>query len=321
MKVLLFLTLFVINSPLFGCSSQYKGTDNEFLRYVGRGNVGVAYDVCVHNGFAYVTNNQGVIIFDVSVPEDLRKVGKIDVGEASFGIDVEDEIIYITRGNNLFIADVTQPKNPEMLGVKDLSGDLSQVRVEGKVAYVANRQKGLQVVDVSNPTSIEIIGEFHNGGSGEAVEVLGSIVYLGDRGDGLEVIDVSNPATPRLVTTVPEAKGAWDIAINTKKEFIDIYVGCHGNGLCIVRQNHDGEYHVLSQFNDGGEAQGVWFENNTLFVADNFEFDILDVSEPKSPKISVKIGNVRGLHDLFVDGKYIYLADAQKGLVILEYKK
>ena len=315
--------IIVLSMQIIGCqylTNKYKSLDNEFLRYVGRGKVGVAYDVRVHNDFAYVANNQGVVIFDVSAPENLRKVGNIDIGGASFGIDVEEESIYITGGNNLFIADITQPQNPEMLGAIDLSGNLSQVKVEGQYAYVANRQKGLQVVDVSDPNNLEIVGDFQNGGTGEAVEVVGNIVYFGDSNDGLEIIDATNPATLRLLKTVPEAERAWDIAIDTTKEYIDIYIGCHGNGLCIVRQSRDGEFSVLSQFNDGGEAQGVWFENHTLFVADNFEFDILDVREPRRPKILEKIKNLNGLHDLFVDGTHVYLADGP-GLFILEYKE
>lgn len=78
---------------------------------------------------------------------------------------------------------------------------------------------------------------------------------------------------------------------------------------------------VLSHFNDGGEAQGVWFENKTLFVADNYEFEISNVMDPINPKKMVEVKRLNGLHDLFVDGRYIYLADAEKGLVILEYMK
>ena len=321
MRSLLVISVLVMNSLTFGCSLQYKSTDNEYLRYVGRGKVGVAYDVRVHNGFAYVTNNNGVVIFDVSQPENLREVGQIDIGTASFGIDLEKNSICIAGGNRLFIADITRPENPEKLGDIDLGGGLSQVRIEGQYAYVANRQKGFRIVDIINPKSPKIIGEFNNGGACEAVELADNTAYLADRSDGLEVIDISNPASPRLIATVPEAAGAWDISIDSTKDFLDLYVGCHGNGICIIRKTSESEYSILSRFNDGAEAQGVWYKNNTLFVADNFEFEILDVRDPESPKKIVEIERLNGLHDLYVEGKYIYLADAMKGLVVLEYMK
>jgi len=308
---------------MFGCiylTNPYKSIDNEFLRYVGHEKVGAAYDVRVQDGFAYVTNNDGVVIFDVSQPENVKEIGKIDIGTSSFGIDIEKNSIYIAAGKRLIIADITQPENPEILGDINLNGVLSQVRIEGKYAYVANRQEGLQIVDVSNPKSPERIGGFNNGGAGEAVELADNIVYLADNNDGLEVIDVSDPAAPRLVTTVPETTVGRDIFIDTTKEFPELYIGCHGNGIFIVRIGSEGKYYILGHFYDGGESLGVWFDNNNLFVADNFEFEILDVAEPKKPKKIIEIKDLSGLHDLFVEGKYIYLADGLRGLVILEHK-
>lgn len=321
-KIIIVITVIVLSSLMFGCiylTNPYKSIDNEFLRYVGQGKVGAAYDVHVQDGFAYVTNNDGVVIFDVSQPENLKKIGKIDIGTSSFGIDIEKNSIYIAGGNRLIIADITHPENPEILGDTNLNSVLSQVKLKGNLAYLASRDKGLQIVDVSNPKNPKKIGIFNNGGVGEAVEIADNVVYFADSKDGLEVIDVSDPAAPRLVATVPETAGAWDIFIDTSKEFPELYVGCHGNGIFIVRIGSDGKYHILGHFDDGGESLGVWFDNSSLFVADNFEFEILNVAEPQKPKIIVKITNLNGLHDLFIEGKYIFLADGSKGLIILEY--
>lgn len=323
MNLIRVITVIVLSSFMFGCryfTNQYKSIDNEFLRYAGQGKVGAAYDVRVQDGFAYVTNNDGVVIFDVSQPENLKKIGKIDIGTSSFGIDIEKNSIYIAGGNRLIIADITHPENPEILGDTNLNSVLSQVRIEGNFAYIASREKGLQIVDVSNPKNPEKIGIFNNGGAGEAVEIADNVVYYADSKDGLEVIDVSDPEAPRLVATVPETVGAWDIFIDTSKEFPELYIGCHGNGIFIVRIGSNGKYHILSHFDDGGESLGVWLDNNNLFVADNFEFEILNVTEPLKPKKTIEIKNLNGLHDLFIEGKYIYLADGSKGLIILEYK-
>ncbi|MDH5744261.1 MAG: hypothetical protein OEZ52_11995 [Candidatus Aminicenantes bacterium] len=323
MNLLRVITVSILSSLTFGCiylTNPYKSIDNEFLRYVGQGKVGAAYDVRVQDGFAYVTNNDGVVIFDVSQPENLKKIGKIDIGTSSFGIDIEKNSIYIAGGNRLIIADITHPENPEILGDTNLNSVLSKVRIKGNFAYIASREKGLQIVDVSNPKNPEKIGIFNNGGAGQAVEIADNVVYYADSKDGLEIIDVSDPAAPRLVTTVPETVGAFDIFIDTAKEFPELYIGCHGNGIFIVRIGSDGKYHILGHFDDGGESLGVWFDNNNLFVADNFEFEILNVSEPLKPKKIIEINNLNGLHDLFVEGKYIYLADGAKGLIILEYK-
>lgn len=47
---------------------------------------------------------------------------------------------------------------------------------------------------------------------------------------------------------------------------------------------------------------------------------MFEAKNPERLEKTIEIGNLRGLHDVFVEGKYLYLADGGNGLVILEYK-
>jgi hypothetical protein len=302
-------------------ANPYKHIDHELLHYVGKGRVGPAYDVQVRDGYAFVTNNKGVVILDVSPagPGNPVRIGEIDVGSASFGLDIVDSLIYIGCGSGLNITDISRPDAPQTIGLVELNGVVSQVRVRERYAYVASRGEGLIIIDVADPTSPRLVGAYHDGGAGSAVEIVGDIAFFADARDDLKIIDVSDPSAPWLIATVPEARGAWDIAVTASEGLTELFIGCHGDGTLIIHLDEQLQYEVLGRYQDGGEAQGVWIENRTLFVADNFEFEILDVTNPRVPREMINIGGLNGLHDLCVEGNRVYLADG-RGLFILQYE-
>ena len=217
------------------------------------------------------------------------------------------------------ITDISRPDAPRTIGLVELNGVVSQVRVRERYAYVASRGEGLIIIDVADPTAPRLVGAYRDGGAGNAVEIVGDIAFFADARDDLKIIDISDPSAPRLVETVPEARGAGDIAVTASEGITELFIGCHGNGTLIVQFDETLQYEVLGRFQDGGEAQGVWIENRTLFVADNFEFEILNVTDPRAPREMINIGGLNGLHDLFVEGNRVYLADS-RGLFVLEYK-
>ena len=308
------LILPIISSCAY-LQNKYSGVNSDYLRYLSRGKAGVGYDVFVYKGYAYVINNDGADIFDIRQPENLKKVGQIKTEDTGFGIFIDKHIAYVL-GDGLNLADISDPSNPQIIGKYKGGGTTSQVCVSNSYAYISSYNSGLQIIDIKNPKNPALIGQFNNGGSGASVEILNNTVFFADSQDGLELIDVSNPPSPRLIKTIPGTSGAWDIMINKNR----LYLGCHGNGILIFDILEDNNIKFLGSFQDGGEALGVWGDDKYLFVADNFEFEVLDVSNPSSPKKVDEIKGVNGLHDLFVDGKYIYLADGLKGLIVLEFK-
>jgi len=66
---------------------------------------------------------------------------------------------------------------------------------------------------------------------------------------------------------------------------------------------------------------GVWGDDQFLYIADNYGMEMLDVSDPSHPYEVGQYSGLSGAHDLLVDEKYIYVAEAKKGLIILEVKQ
>jgi hypothetical protein len=286
------------------------------LSRVSTSKAGVAYDVYVEDGYAYITNNDGVVIFDVSEPDNPQKVGKIISGTA-FGVFVDNGLTYIAGEGGLVIADVSDPANPRQLGKCSSEGVTNQVRVYGSYAYIAG-STGLEIMDVGDPSTPKPVTRLSDSGGAMGVEIYDSTLYLAKPGEGLEVIDVTDPYSPQKITTVAETQGAWDIHMH---EDI-LYLGCHGAGVRIINISDRESPQIIGRFNDDdeGEALGVWGDGKYLYVADNYGIEVLDIKDPTRPIEISEYDGLRGAHDLYVVGTLVYVAEARKGLIILEHK-
>jgi hypothetical protein len=319
MKKIKYVALLTVSLLLASCQATLFKTQGAIHR-VGRLRVGTAYDVHVEGGYAYVTNNDGVVIVDVQNPRKPKKVGEIHVG-TTFGVFVKDDLAYVAGGGELLIADVSDPGNPKVLGAHRDGKVANQVRVDGSYAYVTGGSDGFKILDISDPSKPLEVASFDEGGEGFGVEVENGIVYFADPRHGLTVIDATDPRSPQKIKTVPETEGAWGVYVHGEL----LYVGCHGKGVKIIGIGGDKSLQVIGTYYDGdGEEMGMWGDGEHLYVADNHGVEVLNVSDPAAP---YEVGQLSGarlslspaVHDVSSDGEFIYLADGLGGLIVLRF--
>ncbi len=298
---------------LIACISACQRQDA--LRLVSTTKSGVSYGVHVDAGYAYITNNDGVIIFDVQEPRRPREVGQIHTGFTK-GVLVKNGWAYIASESGLVIADVSNTTSPQLMGTYESEGAVNFVHIEDDYVYLAS-SKGLEIVDIKDPnTPVQL--SYLTVGEAWGMDVYDGIVYLAVPQIGLEVIDVREPSSPQRVRTISDVGGARDIHIHGKLAF----VGCHAAGVRILSLTEKENPKVIGRYldDDGGEALAVWGDAHHLYVADNFGVEVLDMSDPSHPYEIGEYSRVNGAHDLFVSGPYIYVAEGRKGLIIFEFQ-
>lgn len=275
---------------------------------------GVGYSVFVDKDYAYVTNNDGVVIFDVHQPKHPRKVGMIPTG-VTFNICIENDLAYILGERGLVTADVSDPANPKEIQEYVIEEYKQGLQIEASYAYIAS-DAGLEILDVSDSGKIYPIAQFGDS-KARGVDVRDGIVYLAVPNNGVEVIDVTNPASPQKITTVAGTEGAGGVHIHGEY----LYVARYEAGIAILSISNKKSPKLIGNFryDDGEEAMGIWGDGKYLFIAGN-GIKMLDVGEPTSP---YEIGEYsrRGGHDLCVDGKFVYVASGRKGLLILQFNE
>lgn len=291
-------------------------TSQTSIQKVASLNVSTAYSVFVQDDFAFVANNDGVVIIDIHQRNKPKKASLIELSEAAFGVYVQNDLLFIAApSDGLIIVDIQDKNSPKILFTIEGSA-VNDICVEDKIAYAGTQQGKLLIINIEDPTNPALLGIYTNQGRRSLmVACHKNVVYFSSSEEGLDVIDVSNPSLPIKIMTVSGTQGAKDAQI-----FDDVMaLACHGNGVRILDISDIHNPKTVSSFNNGGEAWGTGGDSNFLWVGDLKEgIEFYDISNLQSP-VLIAQDHRYAPHDVFYDGQYTYLADQDSGFVILEY--
>ncbi|MDF1538403.1 MAG: hypothetical protein P1Q69_05835 [Candidatus Thorarchaeota archaeon] len=275
----------------------------------------VGYNIEVAGDFAYVSNNDGVVVIDKSVYNTPLRIANIPLSNGAFGMDIDDDLLYIAgTSNGLVIVDISVPASPVILGNATI-GVAYNVFVTDNRAYTVNTYGELGIVDVSNASNPSVLGIFTVASRGIDVAVVGDIGYFAAPDSGLVVVNVSDPSSLDVIQTLPNTNGAWDICVHEEI----LYLGRHGGGLNIYNISSPEDPTWLSSFNDGGEVYGVSGDGEYLVLADLQEgAELLDVTDPEDPILLAKYMDAAP-HSVYYDGVYAYLGDQDKEFILIDF--
>ena len=303
-----------INIAVFSCDGAHNTGKDRSLKIISTTRAGsVPYGVYAENGYAYITNNNDLLIFDVHDPEDPEKVGAILTG-VTFSLTVKNGLAY-TVGEKGHIIDVNNPSKPLMISELPLRGSGHSIWVEDTFAYVTTSE-GLEIIDISDPARPSRVSHCSEGPARGIVCVDG-IAYVANRINGLEIIDVTIPSAPQKIKTLPGTQAAWNIHIHEDQ----LFLGRHEYGIEIYNIKEKKSPRLIGRFcdDDGGEALSVWGNNDYLYVADNFGVEVLDINDPAHPRQIEELGRLGCTHDIIVEGRLLFIASVKEGLIILDF--
>jgi hypothetical protein len=305
--ILLILVVMVFGACTFSPTS---------VRKIGALNTGTAYQVAVRGDIAYVATNDGVVVVDISTRNRPKEIAVVELSEAAFGVDVQDDLVFIAApSDGLVIADVQEPSSPKIIGTYP-AGGISDVCINGHLAFAGTQQGELHILTIEDPTHPILLNSYQsNGGLSLMVACHRDTIYFSTSSNGMGVFDVSNPSTPVKMMAVPNTFGAKDT--HMVGDFL--YLACHQNGVRILDITDPRSPKTVATFNDGGEAWGVGGNAQILWIGDLQQgVKIYDVSDPQSP-LRLTNASRYAPHDIFFDGQYAYLADQDRGFIVLEY--
>ena len=270
----------------------------------GRG-VAAIYDVKAKDGFLYAaTVSNGLVIFDVSDPENPEQVGQHYVYEVrgspenftnvhNIYLAPDEPLVFAINQSfpaaDLRVIDVSDPSAPMEVGrfeIDNGSGmthDVHVVRRDGKlIAFLNYLHAGLWILDVTDPAAIETIatidweGAFSHGGW--AFEADGGLYYA-HTSEGydksLAILDVSDLSDPRVVSNFKTRDG---ISIHNV-EVVDGYgyISYYLDGLRVVdlrdprRPVEVAHYDTVAAEDEADILQGAWgvkVYDGTVYVSD-----------------------------------------------------
>jgi hypothetical protein len=277
---------------------------------------GDARNVAVISNYAYVADgDNGLVILDISNPKTPVLVSSYDTAGIAYDVAVSNGYAYVADGaNGLVIVSITNKANPSLAGWTNTSGTASGVAVQSNYVYLADGESGagkeLLVFNVSNPSAPSLAWK------GPALQRAMNDVYIQD---GLMYVAADqnvyrmNTGTSTIGWIAsPGGFTGWNMTgIHGSGSIIAAAAGA--NGVKIMNTN----LVVLGGYDTSGTASGVFVISNYVYVADGTNgLVVLNISNPASPVISVRVPTTGSASGVCVKNGYTYVAEGTGGIEI-----
>ncbi|MCW9681474.1 cadherin domain-containing protein, partial [Dolichospermum planctonicum UHCC 0167] len=271
--------------------------------------------VQVVGNYAYVADDSGLQIIDISNPTTPILKGIYNTTGSNHGVQIVGNYAYVTPYSKLQIIDISNSTTPILKGTYNISGDAYGIQIVGNYAYVANGHLGLQIIDISNPTIPILKGTYYTSGQPYGVQIAGSYAYVAVSSSGLEIIDISDP-------TIPILKGTYDTSGTAESVQVVgnyAYVADNNSGLQIIDISNPLTPTLKGNYNTSGTATGVQVVGKYAYVADlDSGLQIIDISNPLTPTLKGNYNTSGYAWRVQVVGNYAYVADSDSGLQIID---
>ena len=270
---------------------------------------GVSLDVAVSGNYAYIISAGNLMVVNIENPSDPQVITTVTIPGIASGIAISDNgntavVSAVISGIN--VLDISNPSSPTITGSRTLGGVPGKVAISGNLALVANGSlASMQVIDISNPITPELISAIETGSIANLV-AKGSVAYVSANGEPFRIINISNPENLTFLSEYSLASSAC--AVNGDTVF-SVQIN---NGLTILDTSVITDPTPIGSLGTGKYeatriSAGLLSGGQTVVIASGTPrgTDIIDVSNPKYPKISASIEGASV--DAAVNGDFAYI--------------
>ena len=261
--------------------------------------------------YAYIANDSGLEILDVTVPAAPVFLGFFDTVAPAIDIAVAGERAYVALGySGVQIINIKDPKKPVAEGTLSTHEYTWGIAVSGQFSgpyvYTAEGDGGLWAADVSYPPAPSFVGHCDTPGYARAVSLTGGYACVADNDKGLRLIDVSDPAHPIEEAFFDTPGFAGAVAVTPGLA----YVADDWAGLRIIRIPSPLEPLGMGEYDRPGRARSVAVRGNYAYVADDGPgIKIVDVSDKANPAEVARFDPWSSTDSIVIDGSTLYAAD------------
>lgn len=268
---------------------------------------GTVTDVYVSTPYAYVADNSGLLVIDISDPSQPQEVGQGST--TGYTVYVSGSYAYVTDAG-LRVIDISTPSDPQEIAYLRKGRAADDIYLSGSHAYIANSDFGLWIVDISNPSNPKEVSVSYVADP-LAVQVSASYAYVTTWEGALYVIDISTPSNPQRVAGASLMSSGWDVCVSGSHA----YVACWGFSIFDVSAPLNPQ--EVSSLTPPLQARSVCVSGNYAYVTDTYlGLTVVDISDPFNPRWMGNCDTPMWAEDVCVSGNYAYVAD--KGSVYLD---
>lgn len=279
-----------------------------------------ANDISVIGNYAYIADWQsGLQVIDISDPTNPTHAGGLDLDTDVFNVLVSDGVAFLTDDEyRIYLVDVTIPGSPTLASTYQPQESIYDFYAADGYAYLAHGYSGIHILDVTDPQNPALAGVYNPGGVVQRLFISGNYLYLGMGSLYFNILNLDDPANPSLVSSTY-------IDTYISKMFISdnyAYFMIGSRRLLIYDISNLSNPQPVSDtelFDHTINIFDIYVSGGYLFAAAAYDGVIaIDVSNPLEPLIFGTFAALSYISGVHATPEYIFAADHQSGLDILE---
>jgi hypothetical protein len=283
-------------------------------------------DIKVKDNYAYVVNDSGLNIIDISDYTNIVNTGFFRLPYNKwfsnyYEIAINNNYAYVSNYWGLYIIDITDPTNLKEMSY--LNHYIKDIYIMGNYAYLACGDEGLIIIDITDPVNPHKISK-PSLEHAENIYIKDNYAYIdswgrGGNSGGIYIIDITDPINPIEINFL-EQEYFTDIAINGDYAYITT---CEELKVFDISDPVNPKEKGFANFtlspflNPGGcDIKNVVTNQKYAFVTTEIGLSIVDISNPSNPVETDFITTLHGYEKVKVRDNYAYVIEHQTLRVI-----
>jgi hypothetical protein len=265
-------------------------------------------DVEVSGNYAYLLHWNGLMILDVSDPNQAVPIGKAFCPGQGHMIKLQGNYAYLADGNaGMITIDISNPEIPAIINTVDV-GNAIGILIEGNYAYVSVENYGLKILDITDPGNATQTGSITMNGPWACIGYYDGYLVMQSYEPNLLFFDVHDPARPRYIGSY---NSVWHYFTDMQVIGSVVYLAHYDHFEIIDISDIHNPVSIGNAPVNGGNAMFV--QGSLVYVVNwDSQIETLDISDPSNP---TKIGDLLILGSqangkaIDIAGNYAYVLD------------
>ena len=161
--------------------------------------------VAIVDDLAFLAEQDGLLIYDISDPPNPSQVGQCSIPGHSWDVRISGDFAYIAAlEEGLQIVDISDPTNPTLRGGISIDHEyFMELTIVDAYAYVPTSHQGLAIFDVSDPDDPTHTASFPLSCRRDLMRVVGNQLFVGtyapEGNCGVTLLDIADREAPVIL--------------------------------------------------------------------------------------------------------------------------
>jgi photosystem II stability/assembly factor-like uncharacterized protein len=261
------------------------------------------------NNLVYITNSDGLHIWDVSNPSNPLLVSNTTTSNLPSDFVIAGNYLYAAEYEEGFeIIDISDPEYPFIAGSYQALNLTWDVLIDGDYAYLSHLDDGVLITDLSNLDYPVLAAQYDTPGLSYNLTIMDNLLFVADLDGGLRIADITDPSDPVEISSV-QGFNALLVEVEGNYAYVTDRIIYQHDNLRIFDISNTSNPVQLSVTSIPGYVDGLEFYNNYLFMAaGDAGLRIVDVTNPVNPVTVTTLSLDANVESVSIRNDYAYVA-------------